>query len=59
LATKRRKDAANGETQRSSVEDRPKYPLVKIATMSVCGGFHPAVAAVQTATRKPAHHCTS
>ena len=35
-----------------TVEDRPKYPLVKVAMMSVCGGFHPTVAAVQTAMRQ-------
>jgi hypothetical protein len=36
----------------ATVEDRPKYPLVKVAIMSACGGFHPTVAAVQTAMRQ-------
>jgi hypothetical protein len=33
-------------------EDRPKYPLVKVAMMSVGGGFHPTIAVVQTAMRQ-------
>jgi hypothetical protein len=35
-----------------TIENGPKYPLVKVAMMSASGGFHPTVAAVQTAMRQ-------